>query len=105
LALAQGKGIWGLTKDKLLATRINTALQTVPGLTKKEKFAANPLGVFTRFINKKEAEANAVKIKAIPEQLAKDKEELFQAKKELGAMSAVNLMQQGQKSYLKKYLI
>ena len=102
IALAQGKGVWGLTKDRYLSTRINTVLQTVPGLTPVEKIAANPLGVFTRFINKKEAEANAVKIKAIPEQLAKDKEELFQAKKELGAMSAVNFDATRSKELLKK---
>jgi hypothetical protein len=102
IALAQGKSVWGLTKDKYLATRINTVLQTVPGLTKKEKFAANPLGIITRFVNKKEAEANAVKIKAIPEQIAKDKEELFQAKKELGAMSAINFDAKRSKELLKK---
>jgi len=90
IALAQGKSVWGLTKDKYLATRINTVLSTVPGLTKTEKFAANPLGVMMRFINKKESEASAARIKAIPDQIAKDKEELFEIQKELYSMSAVN---------------
>jgi hypothetical protein len=102
IALAQGKGVWGLTKDRYLSTRINTVLQTVPGLTKKEKFAANPLGIITRFVNKKEAEANVDKIKAIPAQVAKDKEELFQAKKELGAMSVINFDAKRSKELLKK---
>ena len=90
IALANGKGVWGLTKDKMLATRINTILETVPGLTKKEAFAANPLGFIMRFINKKESEASAARIKAIPKQMVKDKEDLFQAQKELGKMNAVN---------------
>jgi hypothetical protein len=102
IALAQGKGVWGLTKDKLLATRINTALSTAPGLTKKEKFAANPLGFVMRFVNKKEAEANALKIKAIPQQFVKDKEELFQAQKELGAMSAINFDPKRSKELIEK---
>jgi hypothetical protein len=102
IALAQGKGVWGLTKDRYLSTRINTVLQTVPGLTKKEKFTANPLGIITRFVNKKEAEANVDKIKAIPAQVAKDKEELFQAKKELGAMSVINFDAKRSKELLKK---
>ena len=90
IALANGKSVWGLPKDKYLATRINTALETVPGLTTWEKRASNPLGIFLRFVNKKEAEANAVRIKAIPEQIAKDKDELFEIKKELYSMSAIN---------------
>jgi hypothetical protein len=102
IALAQGKSVWGLTKDKYLATRINTVLETVPGLTKTEAFAANPLGIITRFVNKKEAEANADIIKAIPVQVAKDKEELFQAKKELGAMSAINFDPIKSKDLIKK---
>ena len=89
ISLANGSSIWGLTKDKYLATRINTVLQTVPGLTKVEKIASNPLGSMMRFINKKESEASAARIKAIPDQIAKDKDELIQIQKELGLMDPV----------------
>jgi hypothetical protein len=86
VALAKGTSPWGLVKEKYTATRLNTALQTVPGLTKTEKFAANPLGVMMRFINKKEAEANTVAIKALDAKIVSGREELFQLKKELKAL-------------------
>jgi hypothetical protein len=86
VALAKGTSPWGLVKEKYTATRLNTALQTVPGLTKTEKFAANPLGVMMRFINKKEAEANTVAIRALDAKIVSGREELFQLKKELKAL-------------------
>jgi hypothetical protein len=86
VALAKGTSPWGLVKEKYTATRLNTALQTVPGLTKTEKFAANPLGVMMRFINKKEAEANTAAIKALDAKIVSGREELFQLKKELKAL-------------------
>lgn len=52
--LALGKSVWGLTKDRYLATRLNTAFQLEEGLTAAEKFASHPLGVAMRFINGKE---------------------------------------------------
>ena len=89
VALAMGTSPWGLVKQRYTATRLNTALQSVKGLDKLEKVAANPLGVMLRFINKKEAEANAVRIKAIDEEIIKGREELFQLKKELGSMNVL----------------
>ena len=86
VALAKGTSPWGLVKEKYTATRLNTALQTVPGLTSAEKFAANPLGVMMRFINKKEAEANVTAIKALDAKIISGREELFQLKKELKAL-------------------
>ena len=89
VALAMGKSPWGLVKQKYTATRLNTALQPVTGLTQVEKFAANPLGVMLRFVNKKEAEANAARIKALDAEIVSGRDELFKLKKELGSMTAI----------------
>ena len=84
VALARGTSPWGLVKEKYAATRLNTALQLQPGLTKGEKFAAGPLGVFSmmRFINKKEATEYTARIKALETEIPKYKEELKLLKKE-----------------------
>jgi len=89
VGLAIGKSPWGLTKQRYVATRLNTVLQTAKGLDKAEAFAANPLGVMLRFVNKKEAESNAVKIKALDEEIVTGREELFRLKKELYSMTAI----------------
>jgi len=89
IGLAMGTSPWGLAKQRYVATRLNTVLQTVKGLDKVEAFAANPLGVMLRFINKKEAENNAVKIKAIDEEIVAAREELFRLRKELYSMTAI----------------
>ena len=89
VALAMGTSPWGLAKQRYTATRLNTALQSVKGLDKLEAFAANPLGLMMRFINKKEAEVNAARIKAIDLDIINNREELFQLKKELGSMNVL----------------
>jgi hypothetical protein len=89
VSLAMGTSPWGLAKQRYTATRLNTALQSVKGLDKLEKVAANPLGVMLRFINKKEAEVNATRIKAIDKKIVEGREELFQLKKELGSMNVL----------------
>jgi len=89
VALAMGTSPWGLAKQRYTATRLNTALQSVKGLDKVEAFAANPLGVMMRFINRKEAEVNAARIKAIDLDIINNREELFQLKKELGSMNVL----------------
>ena len=86
VALAMGTSPWGLIKQKYTATRLNSALQTVPGLTSAEKFAANPLGVMMRFINKKESEANITAIKALDAKIVAGREELFQLKTQLRSL-------------------
>ena len=84
VALAKGSSPWGLVKDKYVATRLNTALQLKEGLTKGEKFAAGPLGVFSmmRFINKKEAAGYTERIKALQTDIPKYKEEILSLKKQ-----------------------
>ena len=79
VALAKGASPWGLVKDKYVATRLNTALQLKEGLTKGEKFASGPLGVFSmmRFINRKEAAGYTERIKALQTDIPKYKEEIL----------------------------
>ena len=89
VGLAIGTSPWGLAKQRYIATRLNTVLQTAKGLDKMEAFAANPLGVMLRFVNKKEAESNAAKIKALDEEIVTGREELFRLRKELYSMTAV----------------
>jgi hypothetical protein len=86
VALAMGKSPWGLIQQKTTATRLNSAMQTVPGLTSAEKFAANPLGVMMRFINKKEAETNVAAIKALDDKIVSGREELFQLKTQVRSL-------------------
>jgi hypothetical protein len=102
VALAIGGSPWGLAKQKYVSTRLNSALQSASGLDKGEKFAANPLGIMLRFINKKEAEANAVRIKSLDAEIVKGREELFQLKKELGSMTAVTYDAKKSKELLDK---
>ncbi len=61
--IAIGGSPWGIAKNRYLATRLNTAMRLTPGLTAAEKFAAEPLGLVMRFVNKSEAEKYATKIK------------------------------------------
>jgi hypothetical protein len=75
--LALGKSVWGLTKDRYLATRLNTAFQLEPGLTAAEKWASNPLGVMMRFVNGKEAVRYTNEIAAIEPKITKAKEEIY----------------------------
>jgi hypothetical protein len=89
VGLAIGSSPWGLAKQRYVSTRLNTVLQTAKGLDKMEAFAANPLGVMLRFVNKKEAESNATKIKALDEEIVTGREELFRLKKELYSMTAL----------------
>lgn len=79
--LALGKSVWGLTKDRYLATRLNTAFQLEPGLTAAEKFASNPLGVAMRFINGKEAAKYTDEILALEPKIVKAKESMAELKK------------------------
>jgi hypothetical protein len=90
VGLAMGKSVWGLIQQKTTATRLNSAMQTVPGLTSAEKFAANPLGVMMRFLNKKEAETNVAEIKALDAKIVSGREELFQLKTQLRTLDSTS---------------
>ena len=68
--IAIGKSPWGIGKNRYYSTRINTALRLTPGLTAGEKFAAEPLGLVMRILNKNEASRYDVRIKEIDTVLA-----------------------------------
>jgi hypothetical protein len=85
VALAKGNTPWGLVKERYAATQLLKTMQLVPGLTKTEKIAANPLGVMMRFFNKKESAGYTARIKALETDIPKYKEELKLLKKELNA--------------------
>ena len=78
--LAIGKSVWGLTKDRYLATRLNTAFQLEPGLSAGEKFVSNPLGIAMRFINGKEAAKYTEEIAALEPKIVKAKESMAELK-------------------------
>jgi len=63
--LAIGNSVWGIAKNKYLSTRLNTAIQLAPGLTKAEKITSDPLGIIMRFVNKNQAEKYSGEIKGI----------------------------------------
>lgn len=63
--LAIGQSVWGVGTAKLLSTRLRTARQLTPGMTKAEIVANNPLGIIMRYVNKSEAEAYTAEINKI----------------------------------------
>jgi hypothetical protein len=64
--LAIGGSPWGLAKSRFLVTRVNTALEAA---RKTGTWNDNPLGVFLRILNKKEAAKYEAKILAIDDNI------------------------------------
>lgn len=71
--IAIGSSPWGIAKSRYLSTRLNTAMRLAPGLTASEKFAAEPLGIIMRFVNKGESEKYAERIRQADAVLATKK--------------------------------
>ena len=94
--LALGKSVWGLTKDRYLATRLNTAFQLEPGLTAAEKWASDPLGVMMRFVNGKQADKYTAEIAAVQPKIVKAKDELRELNKVLRTATDKKLISQTQ---------
>jgi hypothetical protein len=74
--IAIGKSPWGIAKNRYYSTRINTALRLTPGLTAGEKFAAEPLGLVMRIVNKGEASRYDARIKEIDTVLSAKRAEI-----------------------------
>ena len=74
--LALGKSVWGLTKDRYLATRLNTAFKEVEGATGAEKWANHPLGLMMRFVNKGQHEKYIDEINALEPKITSAKNEI-----------------------------
>jgi hypothetical protein len=79
--IAIGQSPWGITKARLLSTRLNTARGLGKGLTKGEKRAANPLGAALRILNKKEAESFAKEIAGLDDLVRNTRKEIDDLKK------------------------
>jgi hypothetical protein len=88
--LAIGNSVWGIAKNRYLATRLNTAIQLAPGLTRAEKIASDPLGIIMRFVNKNQADVYTDEIKAIQTTLAAQKQQLADLGKVVKANSNAN---------------
>ena len=71
--IAIGNSPWGIAKSRYLSTRLNTAMRLTPGLTRSEKFAAEPLGFIMRFVNKEESAGYITRIKEADEILSAKK--------------------------------
>ena len=78
--LAIGGSPWGLAKNKYLSTRLNTALE---GARKSGNWSENPLGVFMRVLNNKEAKTYETKIAKIDADIVAARGELNVKVKEL----------------------
>ena len=76
--IAIGNSPWGIAKGRYLATRLNTALRLTPGLTATEKFAAEPLGLVMRFVNKEESARYVSRIKEADEILSAKKAKIVE---------------------------
>jgi hypothetical protein len=81
--LAIGKSPWGLVKERMISTRINTAVKPLQGVSGLEKWANNPLGIALRIANKKESAKYLAEYEELAEQIVKDKDALFSLKEEL----------------------
>ena len=79
--LAIGNSPWGLARQRYYATRINTAIQLAPGLTRGEKVASSPLGLVMRIVNKKEAERYSAEIANIDNVLSAKKAKIAEYNK------------------------
>jgi hypothetical protein len=79
--LAMGKSVWGLAKDRVITTRLNTAFQQADGLTAGEKWASNPLGIMMRFVNGKEAKKYTAEIDALEKTIKLKREKMIELNK------------------------
>jgi hypothetical protein len=79
--LAMGKSVWGLAKDRVITTRLNTAFQQADGLTAGEKWASNPLGIMMRFVNGKEAKKYTAEIDALETTIKAKREKMIELQK------------------------
>jgi hypothetical protein len=83
--LAIGQSPWGLAKNRLLSTRINTFLA---GVKKAEgtgtiKWSENPLGMAMRLVNKKEVDNISVELTALRTKFDDANKELSKLRKDL----------------------
>ena len=83
--LAIGQSPWGVAKNRLLSTRINTFLAAAKKAetTGKLKWSDNPLGTAMRLVNKKEVDNIATELTTLKTQFDNATKELVTLKREL----------------------
>lgn len=86
--LAIGRSPWGLAKEYQLNTRINTYLQAAKELDDTVTWANNPLGFFTRLVNRREVENIKLELVAVKNKFDANRTEIETLKKELAALKS-----------------
>ena len=83
--LAIGMSPWGIAKNRMLSTRINTYLQAVNKVEGTNTWFNNPLGMVMRMANKKEVDATAAELTALKNKFDTGQAQLASFRKELSA--------------------
>lgn len=86
--LAIGMSPWGLAKNRMLSTRINTYLQAAKDAEGSFNWYDNPLGVVMRLVNKKEIEKTTGDLVALKLKFEKGQAELVSLRRELSEAQA-----------------
>lgn len=83
--LAIGKSPWGLAKNRLLSTRVNTFIAAAKKAEGKVKWSDNPLGMAMRLVNKKEVNNITAELTALGTKFDEASIKLVALKRELAA--------------------
>ena len=83
--LAIGMSPWGIAKNRMLSTRINTYLQAVKKVEGSDTWFNNPLGIVMRIANKKEIDKTAGELTALKSKFDTGKAELALLRKDLNS--------------------
>jgi hypothetical protein len=86
--LAIGRSPWGLAKEYQLNTRINTYLQAAKELDNTVTWANNPLGFFTRMVNRREVNNIKLELVGIKNKFEANRTEIETLKRELSALKS-----------------
>lgn len=83
--IAIGQSPWGLAKNRILSTRVNTFLAAAKKAegTGKLKWSENPLGLAMRLVNKKEVDNIAIELTALKTQFDNATKELVDLRRQL----------------------
>ena len=83
--LAIGMSPWGLAKNRMLSTRVNTYLQAVKKVEGSDTWFNNPLGLAMRMANKNEINKTAAELTALKNKFDTGQAKLATLRKELNA--------------------
>jgi hypothetical protein len=88
--LAIGMSPWGLAKNRMLSTRVNTYLQAVKKVEGSDTWFNNPLGLAMRMANKKEVNKTTAELTALKDKFDTGQAKLATLRKELSEAKAVD---------------